>query len=467
MKTLLKIWSQRHLSLKGQVAVLRSFIMPQILHVASALYTPEWVLSEVDKMFFNFLWSNKKPHVKKEVVINEIANGGLKMPLFSSMVKSMKVTWIKRILSDKYTRLNLLKNFVQYKGESIRKVIKYKLDIEKIKFNSDFYKQVFEYWYEIYSIEPKTTTEILQMELWHNKRILVANTPIFYSTWSRNGIDTIGDIVDENGSIMTKENIELLYHTHVKQMEYNSLIHCIPKQWMNVLRSRTNIKQKVCYDKELIYVLINGRKRNVMDLYCKDIYWIFIKKIAELPAAEEKWSKYINTDYIVWQDHYCIPYNVCQETALQSFQYKVFQRFYPCNYTLSVWYKDHNSECTICKNGVDYLEHFFYYCKETEKFWKSLQQWWHNTIETTIVLDPMSVLFGISNPDNDNTLHFINYCILYGKWYLHECKTQNKEIFLLTFIKKLKGYLEVLKTLCDIKNDTFFQNTYSKYSDMF
>jgi hypothetical protein len=48
LKTLLNMWSQRKLSLKGKVAVLRSLALPQMLYVASVLYTPEWVMEEVD-----------------------------------------------------------------------------------------------------------------------------------------------------------------------------------------------------------------------------------------------------------------------------------------------------------------------------------------------------------------------------------------------------------------------------------
>ena len=72
LKSLLNIWSQRNLSLKGKVAVLLSIALPQMLYVCSVLYVPKWVTEEVEKIMFSFLWSSKKAHVRKEVVINEI-----------------------------------------------------------------------------------------------------------------------------------------------------------------------------------------------------------------------------------------------------------------------------------------------------------------------------------------------------------------------------------------------------------
>jgi archaellin len=97
ISTLLHIWSQRDLSLKGKITVLKSIVMPQILYVASCLYVPDWVTEYVDKIFFKFLW-NWKPHkIKKNVIISDIQNGGLKMPHFPSMVQALKIMRIKRI----------------------------------------------------------------------------------------------------------------------------------------------------------------------------------------------------------------------------------------------------------------------------------------------------------------------------------------------------------------------------------
>ena len=69
-------------------------------------------MHDVDKISFSFLWLNKKAHVKKEVIINEVSKGGLKMPLFSGMVNGMKGTWVKRIMLENLQKSNLLKNFI-------------------------------------------------------------------------------------------------------------------------------------------------------------------------------------------------------------------------------------------------------------------------------------------------------------------------------------------------------------------
>jgi len=54
LKKLLGMWHQRNLSMKGKIAVLRSVALPQMLYVTSVLYTPQWVIDEVENLMLKF-----------------------------------------------------------------------------------------------------------------------------------------------------------------------------------------------------------------------------------------------------------------------------------------------------------------------------------------------------------------------------------------------------------------------------
>ena len=86
------MWKSRNLSIKGKITIIRSQAIPIILYSASVLYTPPEVSQEVDHIFFYFLWPNKKHHVKKKVLIQSIADGGLKMTCFDTILKKNKLT---------------------------------------------------------------------------------------------------------------------------------------------------------------------------------------------------------------------------------------------------------------------------------------------------------------------------------------------------------------------------------------
>ncbi len=76
----------------------KSLVAPQLLYACSVLYVPDWVVKEVSNMLFSFLWSGKPDKIRRTTIVGDIESGGLKMIDFESMVKSLKVTWINRLL---------------------------------------------------------------------------------------------------------------------------------------------------------------------------------------------------------------------------------------------------------------------------------------------------------------------------------------------------------------------------------
>ena len=71
IKQVLEIWKLRALSWKGKITILKSLIAPQLIHLLSTLYTPASILEEIDKLFFDFLWANKPPRVKKCTIVQK------------------------------------------------------------------------------------------------------------------------------------------------------------------------------------------------------------------------------------------------------------------------------------------------------------------------------------------------------------------------------------------------------------
>ena len=53
-------------------------------------------LKEVNKLFYTFLWNEKGDKIKRDIMINDYSNGGLKMIDIQSFNKSLKATWVKK-----------------------------------------------------------------------------------------------------------------------------------------------------------------------------------------------------------------------------------------------------------------------------------------------------------------------------------------------------------------------------------
>ena len=72
-------WEYRRLSLLGKTTVLKSLIVSKLVYILSPLPTNYRVLKELSKSFFHILWSGKGDKIKRNVMIGDYSDGGLKM----------------------------------------------------------------------------------------------------------------------------------------------------------------------------------------------------------------------------------------------------------------------------------------------------------------------------------------------------------------------------------------------------
>ena len=72
-------WSLRRLSLVGKIVVLKSLAAPQLVYVLTSLQSKEDIISEINNLFYNFVWNGRGDKIQRKVVINDFKDGGLRM----------------------------------------------------------------------------------------------------------------------------------------------------------------------------------------------------------------------------------------------------------------------------------------------------------------------------------------------------------------------------------------------------
>jgi len=63
------------------------------------LSVPTSIIKDVQKELFSFLWKNKKDKIKRMVMYQPPAEGGLNFVNFPAVVKSLRLAWLSRFLS--------------------------------------------------------------------------------------------------------------------------------------------------------------------------------------------------------------------------------------------------------------------------------------------------------------------------------------------------------------------------------
>ena len=144
VKKLVNIWSARGLSLYGKVTVIKSLIIPKFVYVASLLTIPEWVVQELNRLIFKFLWKGVDK-VTRLSTINDYQKSGLKMIDLETMVKSLRLTWLRRIFSEND---GTWKNYLRYQLKSFGGLFLFhcNYDVKDVVITSRFYSELLQWW---------------------------------------------------------------------------------------------------------------------------------------------------------------------------------------------------------------------------------------------------------------------------------------------------------------------------------
>ena len=79
--------------------IIKTLGISQLIYSASNLPVPAGIEDSVKTKCFNFPWKNKKDKIKRSGLCQDTSEGGLRMTDMGLMFKSLKLTWIPRILS--------------------------------------------------------------------------------------------------------------------------------------------------------------------------------------------------------------------------------------------------------------------------------------------------------------------------------------------------------------------------------
>ena len=86
MKTKLNLWLSKDLTLYGKSLLAITFGASQLVYAAYLLSVPNAVIKIVQTQLFSFLWKNKKDKIKRAVIHQPLAEGGLNFINFATLV---------------------------------------------------------------------------------------------------------------------------------------------------------------------------------------------------------------------------------------------------------------------------------------------------------------------------------------------------------------------------------------------
>ena len=92
--------------------MIKTLIIPIFNLLFIALPNPNReIIDLINDRLYDFLW-NKKAKIKRDILVNQYSEGGLKMINLNAFIKALKTTWIRRILLSDSKWQEFIKEYV-------------------------------------------------------------------------------------------------------------------------------------------------------------------------------------------------------------------------------------------------------------------------------------------------------------------------------------------------------------------
>jgi hypothetical protein len=235
------------------------------------MHTPTWVMQQYKEIITKFIWDNKPPKVKYSTMISSVSEGGLNLHDIECKLKSIKLSWIKKIYDDDFKapwKDNLDHHF---KG-NIKDIIRSNMKNTDLP---NFYNDMWLMWSEIHCTDPKNITEIGKQRICNNSLIRIECRPIFKKDWLENGLIHIKDILADKGQFLTERNLNTRFNLHITTMEYNGLKSALPAKWKKIIKENNKKKNEITIDYEC-QLTIDKMTKQLEDVITKEIYQILV-----------------------------------------------------------------------------------------------------------------------------------------------------------------------------------------------
>ena len=449
MENLIKVWKQRILSLYGKVTVINSHLLSQLIYKFSMLPSPpSQFFITVQRDLSQFLWHDKRPKIKKDVLYNTLQNGGIKMTEVITKNKALKMAWVPRILHSIESN-GALHTYLQSILQPINLQILLSSNIRFTDLQSliqrpitTFWMEVLEAWSNCTFHEPASKEQVLEQSLWLNSHIIINKSVLYWQSFIDSDILSIKDLLNAQGLWYSYNDFKTANHNvRCTYVEYYGLISAIPMPW-----------------KRLITDNIMHVSQNPVKLILKTVkvsklaYQLLMEKRVSFPNhLIQKWSTDLNQDLTIdkLKESFNSLYKITISCYLRAFQFKFLHRILPTNRLLKLWQIKDSDTCSFCEQEIETLTHLFYNCQITQNFWLQVKEWVRS--KSGIIFD-FTILDIMMLVADETNLYALLNILLIGKVFIYKCKQSGTIPSITIFDSYVKQYIKTEESIA-IKRD--------------
>ena len=434
MRNIMKNWSKRNLTPLGRITVLKTLVLPQITHLLMTLPPSQTdLISNLEKLFFKFIWKGKPDKIKRSLAYNKINDGGMNMISIEAFQQALVLTWLRRLFNE---NKSAWKPIILDECNSI-KDIQYFGSLYCTNFRNTISNEFWNYvikCYKSYSENFITNNSWLFEPLFYNNKTNISIKLTGCQMLKRSKVFFIHQLYDpKRKRILSKPeilakfncNIDFLTHKHIEK-GIHKLINKTDT-YDNHLTLPESIEPVTNY----LFSIIKDKKGT------QTIYRRILTKYSPV-KIQTKWETEGHRN-MNWEEIYCRINNSLNCTRLKWFQLRIVNRILTTNKSVSKFNADQSPLCSFCGLEDETMDHLFITCPKTKKFWVEL----NNELNSKSInkypsnIPKSFIMLGYSPNYFTTELHYMT--IVMAKLYIYRRKINSEALLIKPFIQELKN----------------------------
>ena len=166
IKSELSQWKRRYLTPIGRICIVKTMLISKLVHLFMSLPNPSLQCQkEIERLLYSFIWGSKNDKVKRTKLIQDLQRDGLNMVDVDSFIRSMKLTWLYRLLKSEADWMVLAERELP----DVRQLLTYsdkKLSLVQRKTSNIFYKDILDALIHYNKCYQPSDEEILTETIW-------------------------------------------------------------------------------------------------------------------------------------------------------------------------------------------------------------------------------------------------------------------------------------------------------------
>ena len=203
------------------------------------------------------------------MVYQPLADGGLNFIDFRMMTKSLRLSWIGRLLDGSDANWKTIPNYYLNRYGGLTFLLNCNYDTKCMDSNFPlFFKEMLDYFQELVNMYDGVQQR--KFVLW-NREIKIEAKTLFWKTWFEKGIYLVQDLLNEDGKFLSLQEFQDKFGLKINFLQYFQMIAAIPSELKHNAH-KTESSSEDLFKTEDTFQLVQNLTLPLVKMRCKHYY---------------------------------------------------------------------------------------------------------------------------------------------------------------------------------------------------